>query len=271
MTTDTKHERLTEILERLKHELAQPNTNLLPLLGVIGRFTKYSLHNQLLILAQRPAATDVRGYQAWRQAGYQVKKGEHGIAIYAPMRFRQDESEPLAAEGRLGFRVVHVFDRAQVEPIAWTALVDATPSSVPAALTSLEQWKAWAVGHNLELAYHPLPSGCYGATTGTRILCTTGLDPATEFATLVHETAHVLLHFGADRPESLTVRETEAEGVAYVLCAQRELTAAAQFSVAYIRAYRGSAETLETSLERIRATALRLATELDAIRFAGTP
>lgn len=87
----------------------------------------------------------------------------------------------------------------------------------------------------------------------------------------MHETAHVLLHFGDDRPESLTVRETEGEGVAYVLCAQRELTAAPQFSVAYIRAYRDTVETLETSLERIRATALRLATELGAIRFGAPP
>jgi hypothetical protein len=29
-----------------------------------------------------------------------------------------------------------------------------------------------------------------------------------------------------------------------VLCTQRQLTAAAQFSVAYIRAYRGSVQTL---------------------------
>ena len=270
MTTNT-YERLTDTLERLKHELAQPNTSLLPLLGVMGRFTKYSLSNQLLILAQRPDASDVRGYQAWRQAGFQVRKGERGIAIYAPMRFRRDESEELAADGRLGFRVVHVFDRAQVEPIAWTALVDTTPVPAPLPLTCLEQWKAWAVGHNLELVYHRLPAGCYGATTGTRILCTTGLDSATEFATLVHETAHVLLHFGDDRPESLTVRETEAEAVAYVLCAQRGLTATAQFSVAYIRAYRGTLETLETSLERIRATALTLSTELGAIRFDAPP
>jgi hypothetical protein len=116
--------------------------------------------------------------------------------------------------------------------------------------------------------YHRLPAGCYGAATGTRILCTTGLTAATEFATLAHETAHTLLHFGDERPDSLTVRETEAEAVAYVLCRQFGLDEA-EMSVAYIRAYQGTPETLDASLERIRAIAGRLADELGAIRFDG--
>jgi len=37
--------------------------------------------------------------------------------------------------------------------------------------------------------------------------------------------------------------------------------------VDYIRSYRGTPDTLDASLERIRATAQRLSNELDAIRF----
>ena len=37
--------------------------------------------------------------------------------------------------------------------------------------------------------------------------------------------------------------------------------------VEYIQSYRGTPDTLDASLERIRATAQRLSTELDAIRF----
>jgi hypothetical protein len=76
----------------------------------------------------------------------------------------------------------------------------------------------------------------------------------------------VLSHFGAERADSLTVRETEAEAVAYVLCRQFGLDEAEQ-SIAYLRAYRGTPETLERSLERIRAIAARLGDELGAIRF----
>ena len=75
------------LLTTLKSELAQPGRSLLPLLASMSRFSKYSLANQMLIFAQRPDATTCCGYRAWNKAGYQVRKGEHGIAIYAPMIF----------------------------------------------------------------------------------------------------------------------------------------------------------------------------------------
>jgi antirestriction protein ArdC len=79
----------------------------------------------------------------------------------------------------------------------------------------------------------------------------------------------VLLHFPADhatRPD-LTTRETEAEAVTYLLCAQLGI-AGTEASVEYIQSYRGTPDTLDASLERIRATAQRLSTEFDAIRFS---
>jgi hypothetical protein len=70
---------------------------------------------------------------------------------------------------------------------------------------------------------------------------------------------------GGTRPD-LTTRETEAEAVTWLLCAQLGITGT-EASVAYIQSYCGTPDTLDTSLERIRATAQRLAAELDAIRF----
>ena len=81
----------------------------------------------------------------------------------------------------------------------------------------------------------------------------------------------MLLHFARNvdgtrtRPD-LTTRETEAEAVTYLLCAQLGI-AGTEASVEYIQSYRGTPDTLDASLERIRATAQRLSTELDAIRF----
>lgn len=66
------------------------------------------------------------------------------------------------------------------------------------------------------------------------------------------------------RPD-LTTRETEAEAVAYLLCAQFGI-AGTEASVACIQSYRGTSETLDASLERIRATAVRLAAEFDFVR-----
>jgi antirestriction protein ArdC len=268
------------LLTTLRDELGKPGHSLLPLLGVMSRFSKYSLANQMLIFAQRPDATCVQGYRAWNKAGYQVRKGEHGISIYAPTLFasKRDiaaESDPDAAP-RLGYRVAYVFDIAQVDALPGT---DATAAAATPAVTGttaanrfLEQLKAFLVGHNVELEYKALAPGLLGYTDGRRITCGTGQTSHVEFATLAHETTHVLLHFARNvdgtagtRPD-LTTRETEAEAVTYLLCAQLGI-AGTEASVEYIQSYRGTPDTLDASLERIRATAQRLSTELDAIRF----
>jgi len=264
---------IDNLLSTLRESLSQPGKSLLPLLTSMSRFTKYSLANQLLIFAQRPDATRVQGYRAWNKAGYQVRKGEHGIAIYAPMIFanKRDtaaESDTDAAP-RLGYRVAYVFDVAQVDAIAGadTAAVTATPADT-GAHRHLEALKAFLVGHNVELEYLSLQRGLLGYTDGRRITCGTGQASHVEFATLAHETTHVLLHFpanGGTRPD-LTTRETEAEAVTYLLCAQLGI-AGTEASVEYIQSYRGTPDTLDASLERIRATAQRLSAELDAIRF----
>ena len=263
------------LLTTLREQLAQPGQSLLPLLGAMSRFSKYSLANQMLIFAQRPDATRVQGYRAWNNAGYQVRKGEKGIAIYAPMRFKH---EPIDAEvsddsaaPRLGYRVAYVFDIAQVERIAGTSTA---PIEAPALTNStdahraLEALKAFLVGHNVELEYQALQPGLLGYTDGRRVTCGLGQAAHVEFATLTHEAAHVLLHFPADRATrpDLTTRETEAEAVTYLLCAQLGLDGT-EASIDYIRSYRGTPDTLDASLERVRATAQRLASAIDAIRF----
>src|SRR5260370_5234117 len=97
-------------------------------LRVQRRFHQYSFGNTLLILIQRPGATRVAGYRTWKTVGRQVRKGEHGIAILAPIVRRcgvedQDETE-RALEGRpLAFRLARVFDIAQTDGEALPEIV----------------------------------------------------------------------------------------------------------------------------------------------------
>jgi antirestriction protein ArdC len=264
---------IDNLLSTLRERLAQPGTSLLPLLNTMSRFTRYSLANQFLIFAQRPDATCVQGYRAWNKAGYQVRKGEHGIAIYAPMRLAQRDpgalDDGVTAAPRLGFRVAYVFDVSQVDALpGTTSALETAVTFCPTAHRHLEALKAFLVGHNVELEYKPLAPGLLGYTNGRRITCGQGQAAHVEFATLAHETTHVLLHFptdGSTRPDLVT-RETEAEAVTYLLCAQLGI-AGTEASIEYIQSYRGTPDTLDASLERIRATAQRLSSELDAIRF----
>ena len=62
-------------------------------LDTVARFHRYSVNNAILIAAQRPDATQVAGFHTWRKFGRCVQKGEHGIAIFAPMSRRKDCDE----------------------------------------------------------------------------------------------------------------------------------------------------------------------------------
>jgi antirestriction protein ArdC len=271
----TARPQLDDLLATLKTELATPGTSLLPLLNTMSRFTRYSLANQLLIFAQRPTATHVLGYRSWLKAGYQVKKGERGIAIYAPMRFTHEDPDTLEVNTRTGFKLAYVFDLAQVDPLEGTdtsAFATHFADSRDAEL-AIHRLHAFLVGHNVELEYRALAPGLMGYTNGRRITLRLGQPAPVEFATLAHETTHLLLHFptdGSTRPD-LTTRETEAEAVAYLLCAQLGFPGT-DAAVDYIKSYRGTPDTLDASLERIRSTATRLVTEIVAVHAweAGT-
>src|SRR4051794_29223194 len=55
------------------------------------RFHNYSLGNTLLIALQCPDATQVASYRTWQSFGRQVRKGEKGIRILAPMTFSRSK------------------------------------------------------------------------------------------------------------------------------------------------------------------------------------
>ena len=72
---------------------------------------------------------------------------------------------------------------------------------------------------NVTLNYSERIAPAKGLSLGGKITLLSGMQPAEEFSTLVHEIAHEMLHRGERR--TLTTkqeRETEAEAVAFVVC-----------------------------------------------------
>ena len=67
--------------------------------------TPTRFNNQLLIAAQRPDATAVAGYNAWKALGRQVNKGEKGIAILAPVLRRAGKDDGTGPPDQRGRRV----------------------------------------------------------------------------------------------------------------------------------------------------------------------
>lgn len=94
-----------------------------------------------------------------------------------------------------------------------------------------------------------------GLSHGGKITLLSGMKPAEEFSTLVHEIAHEMLHRG-DRRTLTTkqVRETEAEAVAFVICKAIGLETGTA-SADCIKLWHGDADLLRESLEAVQQTA----------------
>lgn len=222
-------------------------------LSMLAKFHRYSFGNVLMILWQRPDATHVAGFSTWRQMGRFVKKDEKGIVIIASMRIRPNE-EKLEAEEQpdstgpiLRFRGAHVFDISQTdgEPLPEPSRVIGDPGR------HLDRLREFIAERGIALDNADVPFGADGVSRGGRISIRSGLEPAHEFSVTVHEMAHELLHRGGNRPESRTVRETEAEAVAFVVCQAIGMESGTAASD-YIQLYDGKTDTLARSLDRIQ-------------------
>ena len=90
---------------------------------------------------------------------------------------------------------------------------------------------------------------------GGRIAILPGQSKAEEFSTLVHEAAHEMMHKAERRTATTkTVRETEAEAVAFVVGKAIGLVTGSA-SADYINLYHGNASLLAESLEVVQQTA----------------
>ncbi|HOW72821.1 MAG TPA: ArdC family protein [Phycisphaerae bacterium] len=218
-------------------------------LAMLARFPRYSWGNVLLIHWACPQASHVAGYRAWQRLGRQVRRGARGIRILAPVVVR-DPNLP-ERERVVAFRTAVVFDISMTDGRPLPEF--ARPSGDPGIhLTRLE---GFVREQGIALEHSDRLGGAEGMSVGGRIVLRAGLEPAEEFAVLAHEAAHELLHSDArNRPASRTVRETEAEAVAFVVCQAVGLDANGAASD-YIQLYQGNRETLLASLERVQRTA----------------
>jgi hypothetical protein len=229
-------------------------------LSAMAHFPDYSFGNVMLIASQRPKATQVCGMRSWNALGRFVKRGEKGIMILAPMigsrRLRQqeivaDESVNQERTQRLiGFRAVYVFDIAQTEGKDLPGFSEVKGEVGPYA----ERLCGFLDGKGISLHYSEDIAPAKGLSQGGSITLLPGMAPAEEFATLVHEIGHELLHRGERRTQTTKrVRETEAEAVAFVVCHSLGLETGSA-STDYIQLYQGDAELLQESLAAILDT-----------------
>ena len=207
-------------------------------LGLATRLPGEDFANILLIHAERPGATLVRDYQQWTAAGRQVRKGEHGIAIFAipprPRAQRQDQDQDQDEPGpawREADRVTYIWDLSQTTgpPLSDDA---ARPSrDPPAGVWDALCWLARRQGYAVELEHGPPPDGTV-FWAARRIRIPPGLSGEQAVWALAHQLGHVLLHHDPGYPAGTTtsgcagVRKAEADSVAWITCARHGITPA---------------------------------------------
>jgi hypothetical protein len=108
---------------------------------------------------------------------------------------------------------------------------------------------------SVELSFSERIAPAKGFSYGGKITLLSGMQPAEEFSTLVHEIAHEVLHRGQRRTMTTKqVRETEAEAVAFVVCQSVGLHNGTA-SQDYIQLWREDADLLRESLVAVQQTA----------------
>lgn len=276
---------ITDKLEQGVHDLFE-SEKYKAYLSSMSKFHNYSLNNTILISMQKPEATLVAGYQAWKKNhGRQVRKGEKGIKIIAPAPYKVKTEKDVIDPGtqkpvldtngnprketveveRPGFRVATVFDVSQTEGKELPTLgVDELSGSVEdyqKFLIALEKVSPVPVG------FEEISGSAKGYfhTAENRIAIQEGMSEAQTVKTLIHEMAHAELHSGENKEKTdARTKEVQAESVAYTVC-QHYGIETSDYSFGYIAGWSSGKETaeLKASLETIRSTASDMITQID--------
>ena len=223
-----------DLLERYGLDLEGAVRNLIEkgnwrdLLDLSARFKSYSTTNLLLLFTQACnrgfSPSIVAGYRSWQKLGRQVKKGEKALFIFAPNIKKVGAGLDLDSNGELnevvvGYRLVSVFDVSQTagdelpqppEPL----LLDFESIAI---LDLIEGLTDFLAVQGFEVAFEPLDA-VNGFTDFENQLVKVRSDVTSSqrLKTLVHETAHVILH--NEGIISRAQAELEAESCAYVVC-----------------------------------------------------
>lgn len=267
------HQRLTKAVESIV-----TGDDWARMLKVAAKFHHYSLNNQLMIFLQRPDATRVAGFRRWQELGRRVRKGEKGIAIFAPCRYRvptesdqtsaperssrsaaasrSGKSEPEdvrpTAEVVRGFRIVYVFDISQTEgePLEDDNAVrpELLDGDAPEGIWEALVAQANAAGFEVVRERKRSENG-YCDFLDKRISVRPDVAPAQAVKTLVHELGHALLH-RKDSPKSREIAEVEVESVAFVVLEALGMSSDS-YSFPYVARWsQGNVDLLKQSAER---------------------
>ena len=263
-------EKTKEALERIDNALANIETDAdwLQFLGFSARFYRYSANNVLLIYAQRPDASYVKGFKAWHELGRYVRKGAKGIQILAPCfkkvedfdepenkaEYQDKKGEKVTMRVLSGFTVKYVFDLADT---------DGDDSRLPVLVKGLsgngeyenqmyESLKAViSTKHKVQEVTGIGAKGTYNRETGV-ISVRSDLEALQKVKTILHEFAHANdFAMNPDEEISRNRRELIAESVAYVVALRLGLDTS-RYTMGYLQSWLKDKDELKTVADTVQ-------------------
>ena len=294
LTSEKPAEKLKEITDRLEQGITElfDSERYKEYLRVMSKFHNYSFNNTLLIAMQKPDASLVAGFSAWKNNfGRNVMKGQKGIKIIAPSPFkiRQEvekidphtqkpiigkDGKPVTEEKEIkipAYKVVSVFDVSQTEG---KELPDIAVDELTGDVDRYKDFfAALEKTSPVPIAFENIEGGSHGYyhLEDKRIAINEGMSELQTLKTAIHEIAHAKLHdidLNAPNDEQPRVdrrtREVEAESVAYTVCQHYGLDTS-DYSFGYVAGWSSGRELseLKSSLETIRSAAAEIINSID--------
>ena len=295
LTSEKPAEKLKEITDRLEQGITElfESERYREYLRVMSKFHNYSINNTLLIAMQKPDASLVAGFSAWKNNfGRNVMKGQKGIKIIAPSPYKVKQEmkkiDPHTQQPIIGkdgkqvteekeitipaYKVVSVFDVSQTEGKELPDIaVDELTGDVERYrdfFAALEKTSPVPIG------FEQIPGSSHGYyhLEDKRIAIQEGMSELQTLKTAIHEIAHAKLHdIDLNAPENeqqprvdKRTREVEAESVAYTVCQHYGLDTS-DYSFGYVAGWSSGRELseLKSSLETIRSAAAEIINSID--------
>lgn len=295
LTSEKPAEKLKEITDRLEQGIAElfDSERYKEYLKVMSKFHNYSFRNTVLIAMQKPDASLVAGFSAWKNNFERnVMKGQKGIKIIAPSpyKIKQEmqkidphtqkpiigkDGKPVTEEKEItipAYKVVSVFDVSQTEG---KELPDIAVDELTGDVDRYKDFfAALEKTSPVPIAFENIEGGSHGYyhLEDKRIAINEGMSELQTLKTAIHEIAHAKLHdidLNAPKDEQQPhidrrTREVQAESVAYAVCQHYGLDTS-DYSFGYIAGWSSGKELAELkgSLETIRSTAASLIDTID--------
>lgn len=250
-------------------------------LSIMSKFHNYSFCNTVLIATQKPNATYVAGLQSWNKNFKRfVNKGEKGIVILAPAPYKKkveqkvlDENGNEITETKTikiqSFKPTYVYDISQTHGKPLPSI------SVNELNGNVDNYgKLFKIIKEIspaDVSFEKISTGAKGYydQRSKRIAISEGMSELQNIKTLIHETAHAMLHdkdyleTTGEQKDRFT-KEVEAESVAYTVCSYLNLPTE-EYSFGYIAGWSGQKriDAVRESLETIKECSSNIIGELE--------